>query len=66
MKQTLEETKAEAYGAEEPARIFEGEADYFENFARGEEYFYLYMGARGWLYSQGGNWSCIKTEQEVA
>ena len=66
LMETLEETKAGAYGNEsDSARTFTGEKDWFENFNAGEEYFYLYTGTE-WLYSQGGNWSGIKTESEVA
>ena len=65
LMETLEETKAGAYGTEsDSARTFTGERDWFENFNAGEEYFYLYTGTE-WLYSQGGNWSGIKTEAEV-
>lgn len=67
LMETLEETKAGAYGTEsDSARTFTGEADWFQNFNAGEEYFYLYTEGTGWLYSQGGNWSGIKTESEVA
>jgi hypothetical protein len=67
LMETLEETKAGAYGNEsDSARTFTGEGDWFENFNAGEEYFYLYSEGTGWLYSQGGNWSGIKTEAEVA
>lgn len=66
LMETLEETKAGAYNSEsDKARTFTGEKDWFENFNSGEEYFYLYTGTE-WLYSQGGNWSGIKTESEVA
>ena len=66
LMETLEETKAGAYGTEsDKARTFTGEKDWFENFNAGEEYFYLYTGTE-WLYSQGGNWSGIKTESQVA
>jgi hypothetical protein len=65
LMETLEETKSGAYGTEsDSARTFTGEQDWFQNFNAGEEYFYLYTGTE-WLYSEGGNWSCIKTEQEV-
>jgi hypothetical protein len=67
LMETLEETKAGAYGTEsDKARTFTGEKDWFENFNAGEEYFYLYTEGTGWLYSQGGNWAFIKTESEVA
>jgi len=67
LMETLEETKAEAYNTEsDSARTFTGERDWFENFNAGEEYFYLYTEGIGWLYSQGGNWSVLKTESEVA
>jgi hypothetical protein len=64
---TLEETKAGAYGTpSDSARTFTGEKDFFENFNAGEEYFYLYTEGTGWRYSQGGNWACLNTEKEVA
>jgi hypothetical protein len=67
LMETLEETKAGAYGTEsDSARTFTGEKDWFENFNAGEEYFYLYTEGTGWRYSQGGNWACLKTEKEVA
>jgi hypothetical protein len=66
LHETLKETAEGAYGTEsDKARTFTGEKDWFENFNAGEEYFYLYTGTE-WLYSQGGNWSGIKTESEVA
>jgi hypothetical protein len=66
---TLEQTQGGVYmdahyKPQEPARTFTGEQDWFQNFNQGEEYFYLFTGTE-WLYSQGGNWSGIKTEQEV-
>jgi hypothetical protein len=71
LMETLEETRGGVYmdahyKPQEPARTFTGEKDWFENFNQGEEYFYLYTEGTGWLYSQGGNWSGIKTESEVA
>jgi hypothetical protein len=68
LRETLEETKKEVYAASQgdDARTFTGEKDWFENFNSGEEYFYLYTDSLGWVYSQGGNWSGIKTESEVA
>lgn len=67
LRQTLEETEAGVYGDEStPIRTFTGEKDWFENFNSGEEYFYLYREDTGWVYSEGGNWSLLKTEEEVA
>ena len=67
LMETLEETKAGAYATEsDSARTFTDEKDWLENFNSGEEYFYLYTESLGWVYSQGGNWSGIKTESEVA
>lgn len=64
---TMEETKAGAYGNEsDSARTFTSVQDWFENFNAGEEYFYLYREGIGWRYSQGGNFFGIKTESEVA
>lgn len=64
--ETLEETKAGAYGTEsDKARTFTGEKDWIENFNAGEEFFYLYIEGQGWRYTQGGNWSLLKTEQEA-
>jgi len=70
LHETLEQTQGGVYmdahyKPQEPARTFTGEQDWFQNFNAGEEYFYLYTGTE-WLYSEGGNWSCIKTESEVA
>ena len=62
LMETLEETKAGAYNTEsDRARIFTDDKDLFENFNAGEEYFYLHTGTE-WIYSQGGNWDCLKTE----
>jgi hypothetical protein len=67
LMETLEETKAGAYGTEsDSARTFTNEKDWFENFNAGEEYFYLYREGLGWMYSQGENFFRIKTESEVA
>ena len=71
LMETLEQTRGGVYMTawylpSDPARTFTGEADWFENFNAGEEYFYLYTEGKGWLYSQGGNWSGIKTESELA
>jgi hypothetical protein len=71
LMETLEETKGGVYmdahyKPQEPARTFTNEGDFFLNFNSGEEYFYLYTEGKGWLYSEGGNWSGIKTESEVA
>ena len=71
LMETLEETRGGVYmdahyKPQDPARTFTDEKDWLENFNSGEEYFYLYTEGTGWLYSQGGNWSGIKTEAEVA
>jgi hypothetical protein len=67
LQETMEETAKTAYGTpSDSARTFTGEKDWFENFNSGEEYFYMYTEGTGWLYSQGGNWACLKTEKEVA
>ena len=65
--ETLEETKAGAYGTEsDKARTFTNEKDWFENFNAGEEFFYLFTESEGFRYSQGENWFFIKTENKVA
>jgi hypothetical protein len=67
LMETLEETKAGAYATESDiSRTFTDVKDWLENFNSGEEYFYLYTEGEGWKYSEGGNWSGIKTEKEVA
>jgi hypothetical protein len=67
LHETLEETKAGAYGTEsDKARTFTNEKDWFENFNAGEEFFYLYTEGEGFRYSQGENWFFIKTENKVA
>jgi hypothetical protein len=67
LHETLEETKAGAYGSEsDSARTFTGEEDWFKNFNAGEEYFYLYTEGNGWRYSEGGNWALLKTQEMVA
>jgi hypothetical protein len=67
LHETLEETKAGAYGGEsDSARTFTGEEDWFKNFNAGEEYFYLYTEGEGWRYSEGGNWALLKTQEMVA
>lgn len=67
LHETLEETKAGAYGGEsDSARTFTGQKDWFENFNAGEEYFYLYTEDNGWRYSEGGNWALLKTQEMVA
>jgi hypothetical protein len=69
LMETLDQTKGGVYmdahyKPQDPARTFTNEKDWLENFNAGEEYFYLYTDL-GWVYSQGGNWHAIKTEQEV-
>jgi hypothetical protein len=67
LHETLEETKAGAYGTEsDKARTFTDEKDLLENFNAGEEFFYLYIEGEGWRYSQGENWACLNTESKVA
>ena len=51
LKETLDETKAEAYGNEsDKARAFSGVQDWLDNFNAGEEYAYLYEEGKGWVY----------------
>jgi hypothetical protein len=69
LMETLEETKAGAYGTDsDKARTFESVTDWVQNFNSGEEYFYLwnYEGA-GWTYNNGDmiKFLGIKTEAEV-
>jgi hypothetical protein len=67
LMETLEETKAGAYGTEsDSARTFIDATDWIRNFNSGEEYFYLYIEGEGWKYTQDGKWFGIKTESEVA
>jgi hypothetical protein len=66
---TMEETKAGAYGTEsDSARTFESVTDWVQNFNAGEEYFYLWNPDLGaWTYSNGESMFLgIKTESEVA
>ena len=51
LMETLEETKAGAYGTEsDKARAFTGVQDWLDNFNQGEEYAYLYEDGKGWVY----------------
>jgi hypothetical protein len=51
LMETLEETKAGAYGTEsDSARTFTGVQDWLDNFNSGEEYAYLYENGKGWVY----------------
>jgi hypothetical protein len=51
LMETLEETKAGAYGSTgESARTFTGVQDWLDNFNAGEEYAYLYEEGKGWVY----------------
>jgi hypothetical protein len=51
LKETLEATKAEAYGNEsESARTFTGVQDWLDKFDYGVEYAYLYEDGKGWVY----------------
>ena len=51
LKETLEETRAGAYGTEsDSARTFTGVQDWLDNFNSGEEYAYLYENGKGWVY----------------
>jgi len=66
---TMEETKAGAYGNEsDRARTFESVTDWVQNFNAGEEYFYLWNpDTNQWTYSNGEQMFLgIKTESEVA
>ena len=66
LMETLEETKAGAYGTEsDSARTFTGEADWFENFNAGEEYYYLWDENR-WVIFSDEEELCLNTESEVA
>lgn len=51
LMETLEETKAGAYGNDsDKARTFTGVQDWLDNFNSGEEYAYLYEEGKGWVY----------------
>jgi hypothetical protein len=51
LRETLEETKAGAYGNDsDKARNFTGVQDWLDNFNSGEEYAYLYEDGKGWVY----------------
>jgi hypothetical protein len=51
LMETLEETKAGAYGNDsDKARTFTGVQDWLDNFNSGEEYAYLYEDGKGWIY----------------
>jgi hypothetical protein len=51
LMETLEETKAGAYGNDsDKARTFTGVQDWLDNFNSGEEYAYLYEDGKGWVY----------------
>lgn len=67
LHETLEETKAGAYGGEsDSARTFTDVQDWLKNFNSGEEYFYLYREDTGWKYSEGELFFGLKTEEMVA
>jgi hypothetical protein len=67
LRETLEETKAEAYGTEsDKARTFTGVQNWLKNFNAGEEYFYLYREGTGWKYSEGELFFGLKTQKVVA
>lgn len=69
LMETLEETKAGAYGTEsDSARTFTDTTDWVQNFNAGEEYFYLWNpDTNQWTYSDGEKMFLgIKTEAEVA
>jgi len=66
LQDTLEETKAGAYGNEsDRARKFESVTDWVQNFNAGEEYFYLWNPDLGyWTFSDGEKMFLgIKTEK---
>lgn len=66
LQDTLEETKAGAYGTEsDRARKFESVTDWVQNFNAGEEYFYLWNPDLGyWTFSDGEKMFLgIKTEK---
>jgi hypothetical protein len=64
---TLEETKAGAYGSEhDKPRTFMNVQDWLKNFNSGEEYFYLYREGIGWKYSEGESFFSLKTAEKVS
>ncbi len=70
LMETLEETRGGVYmdahyKPQEPARTFTGEADWFENFNAGEEYYYLWDENR-WVIFSDEEELCLNTESEVA
>lgn len=70
LRETLEETKAEAYNTEsEKARTFDSVTDWVTNFNCGEEYYHLYTDEKGWEYANNYGdkiiFSQLKTEEKV-
>lgn len=67
LEDTLEQTKAKAYGSEDDkARTFESVTDWVQNFNSGEEYFYLWNpDLNCWTYSDGeAMFVPLKTQQK--